>query len=377
MERNRLNRREVLQLGLITAAFVASSRSTPAVAEVKKVSLSDCLEMGPVEMAKQSKAIMDSWAYLQKEAASIENMAVRKIVLEILDNPAPAFSARLADPAIKSMVRQQLVSQGYLKEEAGDAYLPPAESPQKSPFPFYAASGGGYQSHHAYPGGLATHTALNLKVSLALLEGYRQIDAGLALDRDLVLTSQILHDQLKPWVFQWGPTGESRTEKRLAGAGEHHTLSIAESIFRGLPPEYCVAQACAHQHPGAAKEEGEVLGWIKAAAILLGIDPRERGLLGPSGATLPEPRRIENFVCHLGDHDYVVSVPAAQWMLPIMKRIAVQKYGMNDQDLGGRRFNAFRNYVYSQMTIMNLYHLYTLKGFEALAKTIAGIVEPV
>ena len=378
MNGNGLNRRDLLKLGLTTgaAALIASTRPRAAAAEVRTISFSECLEMGPVEMAKRSKVVMDSWAYLQKTATSIEKPEVRKIVQEILENPAPTFTARLREPEVKSTVGQQLVKQGYLKDGGGDAFLPPTENPAKSPVPFYAAPGSGYMSHHAYPGGLATHTALNVKVSLALLEGYREIDGGLALDRNLVLTSQILHDLLKPWVFQWGPTGESRTEKPLAGAGEHHTFSLAESIFRGLPPEFCVAQGCAHQHPGTPKEEEEVLAWIKAAAILLGLDPREKGLLSPSGSTLPEPRRIENFVCHLGDHDYVISVPAAQWLLPVMKKIAIQKYGMNERDLASRKFNALRNYVFSQMTIMGLYHIYALQGMETLAKSVTAIVTP-
>ena len=37
------------------------------------------------------------------------------------------------------------------------------------------------------------------------------------------------------------------------------------------------------------------------------------GLLEKDGKTLPMPRRIEGFVTHLADHDWVISVPAAQW----------------------------------------------------------------
>ena len=193
----------------------------------------------------------------------------------------------------------------------------------------------------------------------------------------MVIASQVLHDLQKPWVFQWGENGESRTEKPLAGTGEHHTYSVAESFYRGLPPEICVAQAFAHQHPGTPKEEAEVVNWIKAASVLLGVNPVEKNLLGPTMNTLPEPRSIENSVCHLGDHDWVVSVPSAQWMIPILKTIGKEKYGMNEVDLAGKKFNAFRNYVFSQRTIMGLYYIYTSKGKNALVETVASLVKPV
>ena len=64
---------------------------------------------------------------------------------------------------------------------------------------------------------------------------------GLKLDRDVVLASQLLHDLHKPWVFQWQADGTCRKEEPLAATGEHHVLSIAESLRRGLSPELCVA----------------------------------------------------------------------------------------------------------------------------------------
>ena len=49
---------------------------------------------------------------------------------------------------------------------------------------------------------------------------------------------------------------------------------------------------------------------------------------------------------------------------------------MSAGDLEGRKFNQFRNYVFSQATIMTLYRLYSTKGEQALAKTVSTIVEP-
>ncbi len=116
---------------------------------------------------------------------------------------------------------------------------------------------------------------------------------GLKLDRDVVLASQLLHDLHKPWVFQWQADGTCRKEEPLAATGEHHVLSIAESLRRGLSPELCVAQACAHDHPGAAASEQLVVGWLKAAAVINGKDPFKAGLVEKNGKTLPMPRRME------------------------------------------------------------------------------------
>jgi hypothetical protein len=85
---------------------------------------------------------------------------------------------------------------------------------------------------------------------------------------------------------------------------------------------------------------------------------------------------MEGFVCHLGDHDWILTVPAAKWLIPEMQKIAAAKYGMSDADLKGKKFNQFRNYVFSQATIMTLYNLYSTKGHDALAKAVADIVQP-
>jgi len=377
MNENGWNRRDVLKLGALTGTVVLIASSFPkvAAADWKRVSLNQCLEMAPEDVARSSQVVMDSWDFLKKTAASIRNEELRKRVTNVLENPAPTFTARLQDPVTNRSVREELAARGYWKGVTPEDLLPPIENQEWSPFPFFVAPGSGYQNHHSYPGGLATHTAVNVKVSLALGEVYREID-GLTLDRDSVIAAQILHDQLKPWVFQWGRNGESRTERSLAGTGEHHPLSVAESFHRGLPAEICVAQACAHQHPGRPQEEAEVVAWIQAAAILLGIDPKGKGLLDPSGATVPRPRRIENFICHLGDHDFVISVPAAQWLIPILKTVAIQQYHLREEDLTGKKFNALRNYLFSQMTIMRLYHLYALQGIEGLSKIVTQIIVP-
>ena len=68
------------------------------------------------------------------------------------------------------------------------------------------------------------------------------------------------------------------------------------------------------------------------------------------------------------------SVPAAKWLIPLLGNIAAKTYGMNEADLKGKKFNAFRNYVFSQATIMKLYQVYCTGGEEAVAAAVNGIV---
>jgi len=369
------NRREFLHVaGMASAALLVADAAGRAVeAAPPAISLDECVSLTPDQVAERSAIVRDAWGYLQKTVASVKDDGIRTTTQGILANPAPTFMARMSDGGTKRAVWQELTTRGYLKDAPVEAFLPPVSNVTRSEFSFLAAPGSGYGSHHAYPGGLVTHTALNLKVSLALWQSYWDIDQ-LMLDRDVVIASQTLHDLLKPWVFQWEPNRQSRTEHPLAGTGEHHPLSVAEGIHRGLPAAVCVAQACAHTHPGTPKDEAEPVAWLNTAGVLLGIDPKATGLLAASGDTLPLPRRIENFVCHLGDHDYVISVPAAQWMIPLMKTIAAERYGLSGVDLSGKPFNAFRNYVFAQSTIMGLYQIYTTQGREALVGVVGGLV---
>ncbi len=373
-----MDRRAFLKLGMAAGATLAISSAFPkfSLADVRTTSLSECIEMTPEQMAGNSRMVMDSWEYIKKTVDTIQSEEMRASVSGILDNPAPTFMAELMDEGKRKNVYIDLLSEGLIEKDVSfENFLPPTSNPYRSPHPFVAAPGSGYSSHHSYPGGVVPHTALNLMVSLALYDGYVKT-YGYALDRDIVIASQVLHDLHKPWVFQWGEDGESRTELQLAGTGEHHPYSVAESIVRGLPPESCVAQACAHSHPGWPKDEEGPVAWIKAACKLTDKDPVEEKLLAPDGKTLPLPRRMENFVCHLGDHDWVLTVPAAKWIIPVMKEIAVEKYAMADSDLESRKFNQFRNYVFSQASIMNLYQIYSTRGKDALAYTALSIVTP-
>ena len=57
-----------------------------------------------------------------------------------------------------------------------------------------------------------------------------------------------------------------------------------------------------------------------------------------------------------------------------MGKIAQKEYGMTEADLKGKKFNAFRNYVFAQASIMKLYQILNAQGEEALAKVTKEMV---
>lgn len=183
-------------------------------------------------------------------------------------------------------------------------------------------------SHHPYPGGLATHVSSNLHITAGICRTYKNV-FGCHVDYDTAMAGQALHDIEKPFVFQWQKDGSSRKEYTLAGQGAHHVLSIAESMYRGIPSEVVVAQACAHGAPSNPKDEGDVVGWIKAAALIAGKDPIRSGYLRKDGEGLPAPHKQEGYIVHLGDHDWVLTSPASQKSIAILKKAAASLYGID------------------------------------------------
>ncbi|MTJ81694.1 MAG: metal-dependent phosphohydrolase [Telmatospirillum sp.] len=341
-----------------------------------RLTLAQCQAMGPVEMAKSSRIVTEAYDFIQSAAGGIASPELRRTVLDVLRSPAPSILNRFRSDADKEEIRRQLVARKLLAGDVTIAQLfPPARDPSTPPQPFLSAPGSAYNGHHAYPGGLCVHTAFNTRNSLGLAAGYRDT-IGIELDHDVILASQLLHDQHKPWVFQWTADGSLLTEYTVAGTGAHHILGVAESIHRGLPADVVVAQASAHDHPGSPADEAKTVGYLKAAAIIAGQDPVAAGYLGPDGATVPLPRHIEGFLTHLGDHDWVIAGAATGWCVALLQEIARQDYGLSEKEMGSARFNALRNYVFSQRSIMGLHELHVTKGREAVRAAVHDLVIP-
>ena len=253
---------------------------------------------------------------------------------------------------------------------SAEQLLPPYSG--KLPQPFYSAPGSGYASHHAYPGGLATHTAANLCISEGIYNTYKVIFNS-DISRDIIISAQALHDLAKPLVFQWQKDQASLPEYTIAATGAHHILSIAEVIYRGFPVEEVVAQACAHTIP-TGKDEQVVAGYLKAAAIIAGKDAVKLGLVN-SDNTIPTPHKQEGYIVSLGDHDFVLSSPACQKSVAILKQIAAKDYGMTKAELEGEHFNRFRNYIGAQYSMMYIDSLASTKnGMERIRQAVKNVI---
>ncbi|HWR41261.1 MAG TPA: metal-dependent phosphohydrolase [Patescibacteria group bacterium] len=375
------NRRDFLKMSAGAAVALSAMAlpvmpvgAAPGAGVGKKITMAECMKLDAAAMAERSVYVKGSYEYLTKTVSLINDRELRETVVTYLKNPAPRLLERYSDGGSKEAVRQQLVNAGYLKpENTVNQFLPAWDQPQKMPQPFYTAPGSGYGSHHSYPGGLSTHVAVNVKASLAFFDAYQDI-YGYRMNKDIIVAAQMMHDFHKPWVFQWQEDGSSLPETPIAGTGSHHILSIAEALYRGFDPELVVAMACAHTHPGFREEEVQLVNWLKAAAMLAGQDPVRYGVLAPGGDTVPLPRRQEGFITHLGDHDFVLTVPAAQWLIGKLGEIAGKEYGMSAEDLKSAKFNHFRNYIFSQVTIKSLHHIWLEKGESGLTETVQALV---
>jgi len=141
-------------------------------------------------MAENSRLVADSMTYLEAVVSTISDPGIRGAVEGIMRNPAPTLMADLMDEKNRKDVYTELKSKGLAAEDlAFEDFLPATKNPHRSPHPFIAGPGSGYGSHHAYPGGLITHTALNTMVALSLFEHYREV-YGFRLNRDVVIASQ-------------------------------------------------------------------------------------------------------------------------------------------------------------------------------------------
>lgn len=375
------DRRDFLRYSAGAAAAMAVTTVLPKVSlaksvtdEAKKITLSECINMPPSVMAEKSAMIKKGYDYLLKCADRVSDRKVRSIAIEGLRNPMPKLMELYPSNHEKETVKRKLVDAGYLKADAVyDQFLPPCKGPDANIQPFYTAPGSGWKSHHAYPGGLVTHVAVDMQTALGIYDSYFDI-YGYHMNQELLISAILLHDIQKNWVFQWKEDATCLPETNIAGTGSHHILAIADSIYRELSPELIVAIACSHNHPGTPADEAQVVGWLKAACIFTDKDPVQLGLLARDGQTLPLPRRQEGFIVHLGDHDYVLTAPCINWTVEKLSVIAKQHYGMSEADLNAKPFNAFRNYLFSQYSVKRLYQTWVEGGEEALLQVIKGIV---
>lgn len=370
----KISRRKFLQL-TAGAAIGAAMLNVPGMtfaagAKVKAASYNNLPDA--VTLAANSELVQLSYQKIKDAVKTIQDPSLARMTMDIVNNPVPTFMNNYQLPGSKRTVYNKLVAAGLLdsSKTSLENFMPPYNG--SLPQPFYSAPGSGYASHHAYPGGLATHTAANLQISEGIYNTYTGLFNS-DISHDIVIAAQALHDLAKPLVFQWNKDQSSLTEYQIAGTGAHHIFSIAEVIYRGFPVEEIVAQACAHTIP-SGKDEQVVVGYLKAAAIIAGKDAEKLGLVTSKG-TIPTPHKQEGYITSLGDHDFVLSGPACQKSVAILKEIAAKDYGMTKAELEGEHFNRFRNYIGAQYSMMYIDSLASTKnGMERIRQAVKNVI---
>lgn len=323
---------------------------------------------------EQSAIVKNAYNYILSSVEKINNLTLRKQTLDLIQNTRPTFMQLYTSSTSITGVYNELANKGLVDtSNISPEKLFPALKNNANPQEFISAPGSGYSSHHAYPGGLPTHVAANLSITEGIINTYKLI-FGYTLDTDIVYSAQALHDLAKPWVFQWNDDGTCFTEYTIAGTGAHHILSLTEAIYRHLPAEEIVAQACAHNHSGSDKDERDVVNWLKAASVIAQINPVQYGLLDKSGEKIPIPQHQEGYVVHLGDHDWVLSGAAAKNTVLYLQEIAKEDYNFSDKDLHGALFNHFRNYIGAQVSFMFLHNLMAQNGLEDVRNLVHQII---
>ena len=368
----KISRRKFLQL-TAGAAIGAAMLNVPGMtfaagAKVKAASYNNLPDA--VTLAANSELVQLSYQKIKDAVKTIQDPSLARMTMDIVNNPVPTFMNNYQLPGSKRTVYNKLVAAGLL--DSSKTSLENFMPPYNGSLPFYSAPGSGYASHHAYPGGLATHTAANLQISEGIYNTYTGLFNS-DISHDIVIAAQALHDLAKPLVFQWNKDQSSLTEYQIAGTGAHHIFSIAEVIYRGFPVEEIVAQSCAHTIP-SGKDEQVVVGYLKAAAIIAGKDAEKLGLVTSKG-TIPTPHKQEGYITSLGDHDFVLSGPACQKSVAILKEIAAKDYGMSKADLEGEHFNRFRNYIGAQYSMMYIDSLASTKnGMDKIRQAVKNVI---
>lgn len=233
------------------------------------------------------------------------------------------------DEAVRRQVVSALMREGFATDEAAAArslYGYPVRSDadclHKS-MPFLAATGGGETDHHAWPGGLAYHTAFNLLVAQDLLRRYRQFaDTPQALDETDLTAAVLWHDWAKQLLYHWSDTGIVSYESSIAGTGAHHIIGLAEAMARNLPASQIAFQACAHHAPDGADDQA-VVGYLRAAAIIARVDPVARGYLRRVGDGFAADNGPECRIDYLSDQNWVSAEPALRHARAVLIKLAV------------------------------------------------------
>lgn len=393
-------------------------------------------------LASSSALVQSARQFLAHRIAKIGDRTLAKNVHELVEDPHSCIRHRAGETAAsKQAIVDKLTAAGLIAASDAAAFpggavvgvLPPvlgagSACPQ-FPQPFYAAPGSVFGGHHSYPGGLSIHVSFNDLSDMTFAANYRRVyghhgasglpviaaadgrhdqddSVDVDIDEDIIVGAPLLHDLAKPLVLQWNVDGTEFAELNFGGngstdnygtagdsrTGSHHIIGIAEVMARGLSPKFVITQASAHSNPTSGNEY-KVVNWLRAGAILAGIDPVAKGYLRIDNAgrlRLPAVQRlgevdlnaatptqvnapVEYQLHNLSDADSTQTGPAVS-VAQILLGALAPSFGFNPSDAA--RYNtSYRNPALSHLSAERLYILYTSGGLEAVRAQLAKLRE--
>jgi len=384
-------------------------------------------------LAASSPLVRSARQLIARQIARIHHGKLRENISDLVENPRACIVHRANETAAsKQAIIDKLTAEGLIAPADAAAFpggalagvLPPVANAGSAcphlPQPFFSAPGSVFGGHHSYPGGLPIHESFNDLSDVSFAANYRRVyghtgpgglpeiarsddnddrdeRSDLDIDEDIILGAPILHDWAKPIVFQWNADGTEFAELNFGGSGTtdnfggpgdsrtggHHIIGIAESMARGLAPKFVIAQASAHSNPTSGNEY-KVVNWLRAGAIIAGIDPVAAGYLRVDAAgrlRLPAVQRlgdldlnaavpsqvnapVEYQLHNLSDADFTQTGPAVAVAQILLAHFA-PAFGFDPTD--ATRYNTrYRNPALAFLSAERLYILYTSGGLDAV-----------
>jgi hypothetical protein len=326
-----------------------------------------------MRIAQRSPYVRALYGNVEALAHTITATVLREDVLAMLRNPAPDFAKHAPTPQARTAIRDALAAAGFVKPDAAvSGIFPPGTEAASTTVlqPFWSTPGSGEGSHHAYPGGLATHEYFNASMSEAFGKNYdaHYFGGRPTIDRDTVIAASLYHDIMKTAVFQYHDDGTLFDEVVIAQTGAHHILSGAQAIAHSRSPHFITTLLSAHAAPSLGDEK-HVVDWCRAAAIVAGVDPVAYGLVKPDGSGFKlaaDPVPVEAFISYLSDHDYVLSVHAAEVVNGRLNARYAQWQPPTTPDW-------YRAAVLSQTTAIALYDQLARRGETVFTATLQAV----
>lgn len=350
--------------------------------------LEEIVAMSPEEMARSSLMIMGIYNELLRTAASLEDEAYRRLMIECLTKPKITFLEMYPTDQDRRRLFDEMVKLGFFNAEDDPDHVWPRG--HMTPQTYLTAPSSHNDFYNAHPGGLALTVAYNIRMADAYTQNYRQV-YGVPINRDVSVVGLLVHEYPKVWLYQWQSDGTWLEEPRTVYDDTWHAHCIyvtAELMHRRFDSRIVMAMAAAHQlsflnaHMDGRKVITNWMGldrvahFIKAAAVMANVDPVDYGLLEKrNGEVILAPQPAEQWVTHLADMNWPYTMGAAHlYTEPLLKSFAKRELRLTGHDLAEKPFNQLKNFVWSQLSQITLYEILVREGQEAAEKTLSRMV---